>query len=255
MDCPEDRLSTQVEISVVVPVCDEADNVGPLAAEIATALAGHGYEILFVDDGSSDGTGERVLQLAAAGVAPLRLLRHSHRAGQSAALCTGVRHARGERIVTLDGDGQNDPADIPRLLAAQSRADGGRPVLAIGHRQGRRDTAWRRLQSRIANAVRSRLLGDGAPDTGCGLKAFDRALFLEMPRFDHMHRFLPALVRRAGGEVVSVPVGHRERRHGRSKYGLFDRLWVGIVDLGGVMWLAHRAWARLEVRELTGEPR
>jgi len=251
-NCPEDCLSTQVEVSVVIPVCDEADNVAPLAAEIAAALAGRDYEILFVDDGSSDGTGERVLGLAAAGIAPLRLLRHSRRAGQSAALCTGVRHARGEHIVTLDGDGQNDPADIPRLLAAQAQAGDDRPVLVIGHRQGRRDTAWRRLQSRIANGVRSRLLGDGAPDTGCGLKAFDRALFLEMPCFDHMHRFLPALMRRAGGEVVSVPVGHRERRHGRSKYGMLDRLWVGIVDLYGVMWLAHRGWARLEVQELTG---
>jgi len=248
-------LSNQVEVSVVVPVCDEVENVEPLAGEIATALAGRDYEIIFVDDGSSDGTGERVLRLATAGVAPLRLLRHSRRAGQSAALCTGVRRARGRRIVTLDGDGQNDPVDIPRLLATHERAGNDRPLLVIGHRQSRRDTAWRRLQSRIANVVRSRLLGDGTPDTGCGLKALDRALFLDLPRFDHMHRFLPALVRHAGGEVVSVPVGHRERRHGRSKYGMLNRLWVGIVDLYGVMWLAHRTWARLEVQELTGEPR
>lgn len=247
-------MRAKPELSVVVPVFNEIDNIEPLVREIVAALAGRDYEILYVDDGSTDGGGERVLALAAADVAPLRLLRHTQRGGQSASLCTGVRHAAGECIVTLDGDGQNDPADIPRLLAARERAPAGSVVLAIGHRQQRRDTAWRRLQSRIANGVRGRLLRDGTPDTGCGLKVFERALFLALPQFDHMHRFLPALVRRAGGEVISVPVGHRPRERGQSKYGMFDRLWVGIVDLCGVMWLARRAWPRLEAREI-GSPR
>lgn len=240
----------QPELSVVIPVHNEADNIEPLAREIAATLGDRHYEILFVDDCSTDATGETVLRLQQAGVAPLRLVRHSRRSGQSAGLCTGVKAARATQIVTLDGDGQNDPADIPAMLAAATRGGTAQPALAIGHRVNRNDTAWRRLQSRIANRVRSSLLRDGTPDTGCGLKAFDRAAFLALPQFDHMHRFLPALFRRSGANVVSVPVRHRPRLRGTSKYGMFDRLWVGIVDMFGVMWLARRGWAGLETQEI-----
>jgi dolichol-phosphate mannosyltransferase len=232
------------EISVVVPVCNEVDNVGPLATEIARALAGREFEILFVDDGSTDATAASALASRDAGIPQLRLLRHSFRSGQSAAVWTGVRHARAAWIATLDGDGQNDPADIPRLV--QGRGDA---LLVMGNRTSRRDTWIRRLQSRIANGVRGALLGDGTPDTGCGIKLMHRDTFLELPRFDHMHRFLPALFQRAGARVVSVPVNHRPRQRGESKYGLFDRLWVGIVDIFGVMWLKRRFKPGLDVRE------
>ena len=232
------------EISVVIPVCNEVDNVGPLAREIAVALATRPFEIIFIDDGSTDGTATAVLALRAEGVPGIRLLRHSFRSGQSAAVCSGVRHARGDWIVTLDGDGQNDPADIPQLLEARVVAE-----LVMGNRVQRRDTWLRHAQSRIANGVRGWLLGDGTPDTGCGIKVMRRDVFLELPRFDHMHRFLPALFLRSGARVVSVPVSHRPRQRGTSKYGLFDRLWVGIVDIFGVMWLRRRFKSGLLVRE------
>jgi dolichol-phosphate mannosyltransferase len=233
-------------LSVVVPVRNEAPNVAPLIAEIEAALAPFAFEILYVDDGSSDDTPE-ALRAAAAGGAPLRSLRHRTRCGQSAAIITGVKAARGSWIATLDGDGQNDPADIPRLLQlALDSAGLGSPVLVTGHRVSRRDSRTKRLTSWIANAVRSRLLGDATPDTGCGLKVFPRSLFLELPHFDHMHRFLPALVLRQGGRVLSEPVSHRPRRAGRSNYGTFDRLTVSLFDLIGVAWLQRR-WQRPEV--------
>ncbi len=234
-------------LSVVVPVCNEAENVEPLVREIARALGPLSHEILYVDDGSTDDTVERVRRLRAAGVPQLRLLRHSFRAGQSAAVASGVRGARAEWVATLDGDGQNDPADLPALLAARDANPQAR--LVMGHRQTRRDTAWRRLQSRVANGVRGRLLGDGTPDTGCGIKLLHRPTFLTLPYFDHMHRFLPALYQRAGAVVISVPVRHRPRERGQSKYGLFDRLWVGIVDMLGVMWLRRRFQPGLSVSE------
>ncbi|MBV6417079.1 MAG: Dodecaprenyl-phosphate galacturonate synthase [Steroidobacteraceae bacterium] len=240
------------EISVVIPVFNEADNVEPLVREIAAALAGRTYEILFIDDGSTDATGDTVLALRAAGVAPLRLLRHSRRSGQSAGVCSGVAHARADRIATLDGDGQNDPADIPALLAARELGDADGVRLVMGHRVSRKDTWRRHLQSRIANGVRGWMLNDGTPDTGCGIKLFDRDVFLALPRFDHMHRFLPALFQRHGARVVSVPVRHRPRHRGQSKYGMFDRLWVGIVDLFGVMWLGRRYWPGLRADEVRG---
>jgi dolichol-phosphate mannosyltransferase len=236
------------EISVVIPVCNEAENVGPLAREIATALAGREFEVLFVDDGSTDQTAAAVIA-ARAEIPQVRLLRHSFRSGQSAAVATGVRFARADWVGTLDGDGQNDPADLPKLFAAHLDPANADVVLVQGHRTTRKDTAFRRLQSRIANGVRSRLLGDGTPDTGCGIKVMQRASFLDLPRFDHMHRFLPALFQRAGGRVVSVPVHHRPRARGTSKYGMLDRLWVGIVDIGGVMWLRRRYKPGLAVRE------
>jgi dolichol-phosphate mannosyltransferase len=224
-------------VSVVVPVRDEEGNVDALLHEIATALAAERHEIVYVDDGSRDATAAR-LAAARERYPQLRVLRHRAAAGQSAAIATGVRAARGEWIVTLDGDGQNDPADAPTLLARARAADA--PALVAGWRTTRRDTRVKRLSSRIANAVRGALLGDRTPDTGCGLKVFRRETFLALPQFDHMHRFLPALVRRTGGSVVNVPVHHRARAAGSSKYGILRRLGVGIVDLFGVMWLQRR---------------
>lgn len=231
-----------VSLSVVVPVCDEVDNVLPLAREVAAALAGSLFELIFVDDGSTDGTADAVLA-ARREVPQVRLIRHSRRSGQSAAVRTGVRAARAEWVATLDGDGQNDPADIPALLAARdaARAADASVLIVMGHRTTRRDSWLKRVSSRVANGVRGRLLGDGSPDTGCGIKLMHRATFLELPFFDHLHRFLPALYQQQGARAVSVPVNHRPRTRGRSKYGLNNRLWVGIVDLIGVMWLRARA--------------
>ena len=236
--------SATPEISVVIPVCNEEGNVIPLAREIAASLQGTPFEILFVDDGSTDGTAAAVLQARCEGIGEIRLLKHSFRSGQSAAVCSGVRAARAPWIATLDGDGQNDPADIPALYAERHTAE-----LVIGNRTTRRDTWLRHAQSRVANGVRGALLGDGTPDTGCGIKVMHRETFMDLPRFDHMHRFLPALFLRAGKRVVSVPVRHRPRERGTSKYGLFDRLWVGIVDIFGVMWLRRRFKPGLTVRE------
>lgn len=236
-------------ISVVVPVCNEADNVAPLVREIVQALGPVPHEIIYVDDGSTDATVDVALRVRAEGVPQLRLLRHSRRSGQSAAIATGIRAARADWIATLDGDGQNDPADLPALMAARGAHPDVR--LIMGNRVTRRDTAMRRLQSRVANGVRSRLLGDGTPDTGCGIKLLHRETFLALPYFDHMHRFLPALFQRAGCAVISVPVRHRSRERGQSKYGLFDRLWVGIVDIAGVMWLRRRYRSGLTVTEET----
>jgi dolichol-phosphate mannosyltransferase len=235
------------EISVVVPACNEAENVEPLAREIDAALAGRAYEMIFIDDGSTDETAA-VLKRLKTSLPTLRVLRHSFRSGQSAAVATGVRAARAPWIATLDGDGQNDPADIPKLIAARDQDRNVR--LVMGNRTAsRKDTAFRRLQSRVANGVRAGLLGDGTPDTGCGIKLFARDAFLELPRFDHMHRFLPALFQRHGARVVSVPVSHRARTRGTSKYGMLNRLWVGIVDIAGVMWLRRRYKPGLLVRE------
>jgi len=198
------------------------------------------YEIIYVDDGSSDATVAEITPLAAE-MPQVRLLRHARNCGQSAAIRTGIRAARAAWIATLDGDGQNDPADIPALwrLVRHTSVDPP-PLLIIGHREKRRDSWSKRWASGAANAIRRRLLGDRTVDAGCGLKLFPRLLFLELPYFDHMHRFLPALVLREGGMVRSVPVNHRPRRSGASKYGIFDRLGVGIIDLLGVMWLQHR---------------
>ena len=227
----------EIELSVVVPVKNEAENIRILIDEIDAALepCGVRYEILYVDDGSDDAT---LGELVAVGTSNerLRVIRHRTSAGQSTAVLTGVRHARGIWIATLDGDGQNDPADIPKLLEKL-----GDPLLLLaGWRAHRKDTAYYRFQSRIANRVRSALLGDATPDTGCGLKLFNAATFLRLPHFDHFHRFLPALFIRAGGSVESVVVNHRPRLRGASKYGLMNRLWVGIVDIFGVMWLKSR---------------
>jgi dolichol-phosphate mannosyltransferase len=247
---PDSVPAPDLQVSVVIPVCNEQDNVLPLAREIVAALAGrYRFETIFVDDGSTDGTGPTVRSARADGMPQVRLIRHSVRSGQSAAVATGVRAARAPWIATLDGDGQNDPADIPKLLDAARGAGTSRLRLVMGNRTTRRDTWLRRLSSRVANGVRGSLLRDGTPDTGCGIKVFDRAVFLDMPRFDHMHRFMPALFQREGYEVLSVPVNHRERTRGKSKYGLHNRLWVGIVDLFGMMWLIRRASPRIPTDE------
>ena len=230
-----------MDLSVVIPVKNEAENIAALVGEVCETLDGLvEYEILYVDDGSTDSTVAEISRLAGK-IPQIRLLRHTRNCGQSAAIRTGVRAAQAAWIATLDGDGQNDPADISTLwrLARQASADP--PILIVGHRARRRDSSSKRWASGIANAVRGRVLGDRTPDTGCGLKLFPRALFLDLPYFDHMHRFLPALVLREGGAVRSVPINHRPRRRGKSKYGIFDRLGVGIIDLFGVMWLQHRA--------------
>jgi dolichol-phosphate mannosyltransferase len=236
-------------VSVVVPVRNEAGNVAPLVAEIAAALSGRAFEIVYVNDGSSDATAAELQGLMAE--RPwLRQIRHARSCGQSAAVRTGVAMARAPIAVTLDGDGQNDPAFIPALLA---KLEAGWPRLGLvaGQRVGRQSTGFKRMQSRVANGVRSAVLKDGTRDTGCGLKAFRRDLFLALPYFDALHRFLPALIRREGFEVGYVDVIDRPRRHGKSNYGLWDRLWVGILDLAGVWWLLRRKKRVPEAEEVT----
>jgi dolichol-phosphate mannosyltransferase len=242
-------IRPRMKLSVVIPVCNEADNVGPLAREIQAALADHQpFEIIFVDDGSTDGTVQAVQAARGEGIPEIRLLEHSRRVGQSRALCTGVEAARAEWVATLDGDGQNDPADIPELIKAASGGDTSLK-LVMGNRTTRKDTWLRRISSRVANGVRGGLLRDGTPDTGCGIKLMHRATFMRLPWFNHMHRFLPALYQRAGARVISVPVRHRARTRGVSKYGLRNRLWVGIVDLFGVRWLILRNPPPISIRE------
>jgi glycosyltransferase involved in cell wall biosynthesis len=240
-------MSGAVAISVVVPVKDEAGNVGPLVREIAAALSDAPHEIIFIDDGSSDGTAEALAALKSE-IPQLRVLRHARNLGQSRGVRSGVKAAKGEVIVTLDGDGQNDPADIPKLLAALgAEAHVG---MVSGVRVKRKDTASRRLASRLGNGFRNLMLGDGAADTGCGLKAFRRDAFLDLPYFDHIHRFLIALVLREGWQVRYVPVNHRPRLSGRSKYTNFGRLLVSIHDLLGVRWLQRRHRGISDTREL-----
>ncbi|MGD9602150.1 MAG: glycosyltransferase family 2 protein [Gammaproteobacteria bacterium] len=239
------------DYSVVIPCYNEGDNIEHLVREVvAAAEPGDRFEIVVVDDASTDHTLDALRQLKSRQPA-LRIVRHAVNRGQSAALCTGVAAARGGWIATLDGDGQNDPADVPALLAEARRlAMPDEDLVVCGHRTRRQDTFVRRLSSRIANGVRARALGDATPDTGCGLKVFRRDTFMRLPHFNHMHRFLPALVQRAGGRSVSVPVNHRPRLHGFSKYGIGNRLWVGIVDLFGVSWLIRRRFRLSRVEEI-----
>ncbi len=230
---------TEVAVSVVVPVRNEAENIAPLIAEIAAALDGRfAYEIVYVNDGSTDATAERLVA-AMNQRANLRRIDHDKSTGQSAAVRSGVRAARGAIVVTLDGDGQNNPAFLPDLITALEKG-GERVGLVAGQRVGRKDTGFKKFQSRIANAVRKAILKDGTRDTGCGLKAFRRDVFLMMPYFDGHHRFLPALMRREGFGIAYVDVIDRPRHSGVSNYGSFDRLWIGIMDLFGVWWLIRR---------------
>jgi dolichol-phosphate mannosyltransferase len=237
-------------VAVVVPVRNEADNLAPLIDEIAAALTERwAFEVIYVDDGSTDATAATLAQLRLQHPW-LRQIRHAASCGQSAAVRSGVAAARAPLIATLDGDGQNDPAFLPPLIEA---LETGWPQVGLiaGQRVGRQDTGFKRLQSRIANAVRGGVLKDGTRDTGCGLKAFPRDVFLELPYFDGLHRFLPALVRRDGFAVGYVDVIDRPRRHGHSNYGLWDRLWVGILDLAGVWWLLRRRRRVPQVSEVT----
>lgn len=245
---PEEALRVRPRLSVVVPVRNEAGNVEPLLDEIERAVAPLGaFEVVYVDDGSEDATATE-LAFARQGRPWLRVARHGASAGQSAAIRTGVRLARGEIVATLDGDGQNDPAFIPALVRAlEAAGEGG--GLAQGQRLGRKGR-FKAVQSRIANGVRARVLRDGTRDTGCGLKAFRREAYLGLPYFDALHRFMPALMRREGYAIVHVDVVDRPRLAGRSNYGLFDRLWVGILDLAGVWWLIRRRRPAPRVEEL-----
>lgn len=240
--------SSQPSVSIVVPVRNEADNIAPLIEEITAALDGRwAYEIIYVNDGSTDATGERLAAVMAQRD-NLRQLRHAKSGGQSAAVRSGVRAARGTIVATLDGDGQNNPAFLPDLIAAVEK--GANVGLAAGQRVGRKDTGFKKFQSRVANKVRNAILQDGTRDTGCGLKAFRREVFLTMPYFDGLHRFLPALVRREGFDIAYVDVIDRPRRSGVSNYGFFDRLWIGIMDLAGVWWLIRRKKPTPDVTEV-----
>ncbi len=246
------RPAESIELSVVVPVRNEAENIADLTVEIVAALRGRiAFELVYVDDGSTDTTRE-VLRGLMRSVPELRTLDHDVPAGQSIAVHSGVDAARGDLIVTLDGDGQNDPRFIMEMVSAL-RA-GMPPVgLVAGQRVGRKASRFKRLQSRIANGVRGAILRDGTRDTGCGLKAFPRDVYLQLPVFDAMHRFLPALMRREGYAVAYVDVVDRERRRGVSKYGMWNRLWVGILDLIGVWWLIRRRRVRPMVEELSDD--
>ena len=236
-------------LSVVVPVLNEADNIRPLVAEIIAALDGVcDFEIVYVDDGSTDGTRNTLLALKKS-EPRLRVVIHDKCAGQSAGLRTGVMAAHGDLVATLDGDGQNDPADIPKLLKAYRADKGPGRLMITGHRVNRRDSWAKRRASRIANAVRRAALRDDNPDTGCSLKLYERSLFLRFPYFDHMHRYLPALAKRENCAVQVVPVNHRHRTQGRSKYTNLGRLLVGVPDLLGVMWLIRRSPGELKSKE------
>ncbi|MBB6307503.1 glycosyltransferase [Xanthobacter tagetidis] len=238
MNAPFQDFPAAPRLSVVIAVKDEAENIAPLIAEIDAALAGHAFELVFVDDGSTDGTAEE-LRKAAAGRPYLRVLTHAASCGKSAGVDTGARAARGHILLLLDGDGQNNPAYLPEMVRAMDEG-GPRVGIVQGERQGRKDTRFKRFQSRFANGVRRTLLNDDTIDTGCGLKVVRRDVHLRLPVFDGLHRFMPALVKREGYEVRIVKVVDRPRWHGHSKYGFWNRLWVGIADLFGVFWLIRR---------------
>jgi len=248
-NAPVNQEPKSPEVSVVVPVLNEQDNIRPLVAEIVAAMDGFcAFEIVYVDDGSTDATLE-ILQKVRAEDPRLRVVSHSKCSGQSAGLRTGVLAARGALIATLDGDGQNDPADIPKLIEVHRAHPTPERLMVTGHRVNRRDSWAKRRASRIANAIRRAALRDDNPDTGCSLKVYRRALFLRFPYFDHMHRYLPALAKRENCTVEVVPVNHRHRTQGRSKYNNLNRLLVGIPDLLGVMWLIRRSPGILESKE------
>jgi dolichol-phosphate mannosyltransferase len=228
------------EFSVVVPVHNEAENVAELSAEIASRLNGRAYEVIFVDDCSMDDTRAKLAALKAT-LPSLRVVGHRKNAGQSRAVRTGVQAARADIIVTIDGDGQNDPADIPGLVTQLLRADAPKGLALVqGIRANRKDSSWKRFGSRFANGIRRSMLKDNNSDSGCGARAFRRDAFLQLPYFDHMHRYLPALMMSEGFEIETRPVGHRPRMHGRSNYTNLGRLGVALADMRGVLWLRRR---------------
>ena len=245
------RFTKVLDISILVPVMNEAGNIRPLIDEICTAMGGRQFEIIYVDDASDDSTAEELLAILD-DVPQLRVLRHTRRAGQSAAIRSGLLQANGTLIGVLDGDGQNVPTDFHALeAAARDASKDGAMVMAAGIRQRRNDSPMRLLASRGARWIRTSLLGDTHPDSGCGIKILPRDLFMQLPFFNHMHRFMPSLVRRHGGTVVGVPVAHRPRIVGASKYRILDRLLVGISDVIGVIWLLRRGPAQGYVTEVT----
>jgi dolichol-phosphate mannosyltransferase len=240
------------DLSVVIPVHNEESNIQPLIDEVRRALDGKiDFELIYVNDGSSDGTLNR-LRKARENCPQLRIISHVESVGQSSAVRTGIEQAVAPWIATLDGDGQNDPADIPALYETLLSQYAAGVQLVNGYRKKRRDTFIKRISSKLANGIRSYLLKDQTPDTGCGLKLFSREAYLALPFFDHMHRFMPAMIQRGGGKVVSVEVHHRERERGSSHYGFFDRLWVGIFDLLGVAWLQRRVTHPVVDKEESG---
>ena len=231
-------------VSIVIPAKNEADNIRPLVAEIRTAMADKfPFELIYVDDGSNDATYATLQALRAEGVNELKVLRHQQSVGQSLAIISGAWQASGEWLVVLDADGQNDPADIPGMLEAVQAAHTKNPRVwgVIGHRVNRRDDWVKRLSSKVANGFRDMMLNDGIPDTGCGLKAVLRERYLRLPSFNHMHRYIPTLIQAQGGSMLVHPVNHRPRQAGVSNYGVWNRLWVGLVDVLGVWWLKRRA--------------
>jgi len=241
------------EISVVIPVYNESGNIKDLVLSTYSVMRGlvAEHEILIVDDGSDDDS-LSVLSDLQKKVETLRVLSHQSNCGQSTSLYNGVHAAEGSIIVTLDGDGQNDPSDIPNMISAFQKNIARNVQMVVGHRIRRNDNAVRKISSYIANSIRQFLLKDNTPDTGCGLKVFSKDVFLSLPFFDHMHRFLPALVQRQGWKVISEPVHSLPRKYGVSKYGVWNRLWVGIVDLFGVIWLKKR-FKKANVNEISGE--
>ena len=241
--------SQSCDISVLVPVMNEQGNIRPLIDEILEALSGRDFEIIYIDDGSDDGSAAELSQ-ASQEIACLRVLRHQVRSGQSAAIRSGLLRAGGKLICVLDGDGQNVPADLPHLIDELNQI---RPAsgMAGGVRVKRQDSFMRRQASGVARFIRKTILKDSHPDSGCGIKVVDRDLFLQLPFFNHMHRFMPTLVRRAGGAVLAVPVAHRARGAGASKYTNLNRALVGIVDILGVVWLLARADKSQSVQDVT----
>ena len=246
-------MSHEIFVSVLIPAKNEANNLKPLIEEVRTALADEAYEIIVVDDGSTDATLHELRQIKNNGLSTLRILRHERSLGQSTSLYHAALAAKGQWLATLDGDGQNDPADIPGMLALVRGEQGLAGLqLVAGHRVNRRDNASKRWASRFANGLRSRMLKDQTPDTGCGLKLIERAAFLRLPYFDHMHRFIPALIQRHNGRMITHPVNHRHRTAGVSKYGNLDRALVGILDLIGVWWLIRRTRLNANAQEIEG---
>lgn len=243
-------MSLPLEFSVIIPVFNEAGNIGILIQEVADALDGRAYEIIIVDDGSTDSTRTQLMRLKT-DFPQLRVIAHGENAGQSRAIRTGALAARGRIIGTLDGDGQNNPADLPELYRMLVNAPNAQSLgLVIGDRRDRKDTFWKKIGSTVGNRVRKFLLNDDCQDSACGIKVMHRDMFLALPYFDHMHRYMPALVRAEGLDYISHPVSHRKRTMGQSKYDNVGRAWVGLRDMRGVLWLAQRRRAKLSVREL-----